>query len=54
MIKKITLATIFILLLFVNPLKFEGAKICSNIPYVEFQCIGYSNAPNITMEELGD
>ncbi len=52
MIKTITLTTAIIILLFVNPLKIEDSKICSNIPYFDSQCIGYSNTKAIIVNEL--
>lgn len=54
MIPKIATALLFIVLLFVNPLKVEDKKICTNLPFLDSQCIGYSNAKEIKLADLGD
>ncbi len=52
MIKKIAITSTIILLLFVNPLKFDNGGICTNIPFLSDQCIGYSS--KISLDDLGD
>lgn len=57
MIPKIATGLLFALLLFYNPLRIEDKKVCTNIPYVTIQFIGYSSntiTENIKMSELGD
>jgi hypothetical protein len=40
MIAKAITGITFILLLFLNPLKWEDTKVCLNIPFVDAHCIG--------------
>ena len=54
MIAKITTGVVFILLLFLNPFKIEGSKACTNVPYIDDLCVGFSSSKAISMDDLGD